>query len=435
MPILDSPALNVFIEQSIGAAAASAISPMPLLSPEPTNMMNGNIGGPAAPVAPVITVTDTSIPDTPALSSSSSGTPAIPGPPAPPQTPTASADYLALLATLRMPQMGTFMPTTDDPAQNAVIDGSKTTTKSPFTHKRRCRKGRAGSMSSMGTGAGTPGGGAGGMYDISSPGAPASTTAAAAAAAAKAKRRSRSTTAALDSFGSPFKSSPAAAAASAQRRSARYSSIPGHPRFKAAQRRAMLEMEEETASEDGDEGMQLELELEDMLEASAMQQQRGGSNRAGAGGAQDQLAHNEQLRHLSRFDRIPVSNYLRRNFDSSARGRGAHARGAINFGHRGGNAPSAHGQVAIDHHHAHMSSPGGGGNLGAGHHDGNDHGAWTSPARSGPGPINGGIEETLAGPMGRMLVSPVLMPAGSSSESRGRRRDRSDVPPLNIAST
>jgi hypothetical protein len=320
MPMLDSPALQELIEQQVG------------MGPNPN--LAGLIEAVAAATTPAIVVTDTSNPETPALSTTSTATPnlSLAGPPAMPQTPAAQ------------PVMGTFHPTTDDPAQHAVIDGSKTATKSPFTHRRRSRKGRADSMSSART----------------------STTAGAGAV----ERKRRSTAHSADPFAPVPRVLP---------KKARYSSIPGHPRYIAAQR-AFIERES-TPSEEGSGG----IELEDMLETSVLVHDFELPDPAGA---------DEHLRHLIRFDRVPVSSYLRRNF-------GGRERYADSTG--GTISTAAHAQL------------GGAGvvDLGMG-----------MPALNWSSPMRGGAEDTLAGPMGRMLVSPVLLPQeGDRKGRRGRRME------------
>jgi hypothetical protein len=308
MPMLDSPALQELIEQQVG-----------------TPNLPGLLDAVIAASAPAIVITDTSNPETPALSSSSVATPILAHPVAP-QTPAPQ------------PIMGTFHPTTDDPAQHAVIDGSKTATKSPFTHRRRPRKGRADSMSSAHTSlTGT--------------------------AAAERKRRSHAHS--IDPFAPPVpRTLP---------KRARYSSIPGHPRYIAAQRAYAAPERETTPSDDGEGG----IELEDMLETSVLVHEL----------EQEAAGADEHLRHLIRFDRVPVSSYLRRNF--------------------GGRERYADQQTVL------------GVDLSMGM--GMGMSTLSSPMRG----RGSGVEDTLAGPMGRMLVSPVLVP--TNGERKGRRGRRMEA--------
>jgi hypothetical protein len=242
MPMLDSPALA----QLMGTQLHDLES----------------LPSPVEPLGPSIIVTDTSLPldpDTPALSTSSSNTnaPATASAPAAPLTPGSATPTVAL------PQMGTFHPVIDDPAQCAVIDGSKAATKSPFTHKRRNARGRKGSVTSSRSS--IPERKRKPSMDLFSPRAQSNTH--------------------LDKM----------------HKQARYSSIPGHPRYVKAKRAEALEDGEKTTSESEEEVM---MSLEDMIESSVLEYES---------------ANDEQMHHHSmRFDRVPVSTYMRRNILSSA---------------------------------------------------------------------------------------------------------------------
>ncbi len=288
MPVLDSPALQGLIEQQMADISMGiAVNGSSVLQHEP-------------PFAtPSIIVTDNSIPENPVLTG------------APPSTidlicsPQSSAPLV--------PVMGTFHPTTDDPAQHAVIDGTKTTTKSPFTHRRRSRRD---SLTSSGP---------------------------------ERKRKS--------SIIDPY--SHAIPANSTLLKRARYSSIPGHPRYVAVRRAAQsLELERETTPSDSELGA---MDLEDMLETSVLMHDY-------------EQASNSHFR----FDRVPVSTYLKRNFVSSSR---------------------QDEDVTFRRH------------------------AYTSPTNGMKG---GSMTETLAGPPGRMLISPMLEPAVAREEGMGEMSSRRD---------
>lgn len=355
--------------------------------------------------APSIIITDTTVPETPALSTASDGTPnmayPLPGPPtgsfdfaAPPLpvqlptsvtspgfasapvSPSATSNGFAMpmhgsmygapdmSSTLSnatapplapVPMMGTFLPRSSDPAQHAVIDGSGASTVSPFTHRRRSRKQRAGSMSSMGgrsarsttAGLGTPG-----------------------PSVEERKRKVKSGS--IASFnGDPFSPSgslssrsksanPMSSAAKAKahahahallaKKAARYSSIPGHPRYLAAQREAVeAEERDRTPSDDDamsgagmngmmgrqmgmgmdiDMDMDMQFDLDDMLDTGMFTHALPGdaNNTDGTGIAYDadgnpvNLAADpqsaeaaEHMRHMLRFGRVPVSTYMQRN--------------------------------------------------------------------------------------------------------------------------
>jgi len=304
MPMLDSPAL----QQLMGQPAESIPSPV-------------------EPLGPSIIVTDTSLildPDTPALSTSSSNSNAVASAPAPPLTPGSAAPAVAL------PQMGTFHPVIDDPAQCAVIDGSKSATKSPFTHKRRNARGRKGSVTSSRSS--IPERKRKSSIDLFSP-------------------RAQSTTH-LDKL----------------HKQARYSSIPGHPRYVKAKRAEAIEDGERTTSESDEEVI---MSLEDMIETSVLEYE----------------SANDTEHHSMRFDRVPVSTYMRRNILSSA-GRAERA---------------LHGDP-MDQDPAHgfrMRQP------------------FSSPIGRGYG-----MTDTLVGPIsGRgLIMSPVLAPVREGDEARPMSR-------------
>ncbi|OCF56440.1 hypothetical protein L486_06384 [Kwoniella mangroviensis CBS 10435] len=315
MPMLDSPALNELMEVQMAEAVlrmAVENGEMPLLD-----------------AGPSITVTDSTAPDsqTPALSTTSSAGP-IPGPSsaAPPQTPAPQG-----------PVMGTFHPTTDDPAQHCVIDGTGGDTKSPFTHRRRSRRNR----------------------DVAS---------VASSKRSQEERKRKNSTATNDPF------SPASThAVFGLNKKARYSSIPGHPRYVAARRAAEAlcdPNDRETTPTDSDEAFS----LEDMLETSVLMHEME-EHQNGNGHGDDQDA--EHLRHMIRFDRVGVSTYLRRNFGSSG---------------------------IID-----QASPNGNGS-----------------ARGNGGYVGGQLDDTLVGPMGggRLLVSPVLGPTNHQQARREKKKKR-----------
>ncbi|WWC73077.1 uncharacterized protein I206_107042 [Kwoniella pini CBS 10737] len=311
MPMLDSPALNELMEVQMAEAVlrmAVENGEMPLLD-----------------AGPSIMVTDPTGLDvhTPALSTTSSNGP-IPGPStaAVPQTPAPQG-----------PVMGTFHPTTDDPAQHAVIDGTGGETKSPFTHRRRSRRGRdAASVASS--------------------------------KRSQEERKRKNSIATNDPF------SPATThAAFGLNKKARYSSIPGHPRFIAARRAAEAlcdPQDRETTPTDSDEAFS----LEDMLETSVLMHELEEHQHDHE---HDQDA--EHLRHMIRFDRVGVSTYLRRNFGSS---------GIL---------------------------------------DNNTNNSLQSPNNNNKPIIGGQLEDTLVGPMGgRLLISPVLQPTNHNSRKEKRKK-------------
>ncbi|WWC64005.1 uncharacterized protein I303_106611 [Kwoniella dejecticola CBS 10117] len=308
MPMLDSPALNELMEVQMAEAVlrmAVENGDMPLLDAGPSTMVTDATGHDL---------------QTPALSTTSSaGQIAGPSTAPLPQTPAP-----------QVPVMGTFHPTTDDPAQHAVIDGTGGDTKSPFTHRRRSRRGRD----------------------------------AASVASSKRsleERKRKNSTATNDPF------SPAAShAVFGLNKKARYSSIPGHPRFVAARRAAEAfcdPQDRETTPSDSDEAFS----LEDMLETSVLMHELEEHQHDHE---HDQDA--EHLRHMIRFDRVGVSTYLRRNFGTTGLIDGAHVQ---------------------------------------------------SPNNNNQQIIGGQLEDTLVGPMGgRLLVSPVLQPTNHNSRKEKRKK-------------
>jgi hypothetical protein len=249
MPMLDSPALQVLMGP-----------PMSIHDLE-------SLPSPAEPMGPSIIVTDTSMPldpDTPALSTSSSASGVPNTAPAPPLTPGSAASVAATPnSAAALPQMGTFHPVIDDPAQCAVIDGTKSATKSPFTHKRKTARGRKGSVASS-----------------------------------RSSLPDRKRKSSVDLF-----SPRSATHLDRLHKQARYSSIPGHPRYVKAKRAEALEDgDNATTSESDGEVM---MSLEDMIETSVLEYESANDN--------------EQMHHLMRFDRVPVSTYMRRNILGSGR--------------------------------------------------------------------------------------------------------------------
>ena len=144
----------------------------------------------------------------------------------PPASPTASIS--------RTPVMGNFYPTNNDPNHFAVIEPSRQTTKSPFTYKRRPRR-----------------------SSVTSEDQPP-------------RVRSSSFSTTHSTVVAPV------LPLSMSRKRARYTSIPGHPKHKAALR-AMDELETElealeaaTFASTAETGLGLDFELEDLLEMSAL---------------------------------------------------------------------------------------------------------------------------------------------------------------------
>ncbi|WVN87928.1 uncharacterized protein L203_103125 [Cryptococcus depauperatus CBS 7841] len=263
MPVLDSPALNEIMDHQI----AEAVYKMAVDAD-----VNGMIL-PEAVTGPSIVVTDTADVTTPALSTTSSTNPmasisTLPATPLiehPHLMPSASTSISIPLAP-NIPVMGTFLPTTDDPAQCAVIDGSGSTTKSPFTHRRRSRRNR----------------------DVAS-------------LASYREEKESKRKPSHDLF-SPSQSPSVSCQPqiSARSKRLRYSSIPGHPRYIAA-RRAAEALADEGENTDSEEEA---FNLEDMLEEGVLVDNNSENQ-------DDQAPH---LRHMLRFDRVGVSTYLRRNF-------------------------------------------------------------------------------------------------------------------------
>lgn len=327
MPVLDSPALDEIIGQQLASY--------------PGNLLTTGTMSELDVCNPAIVVTDMSV-ETPALSTTTTSigtpvptttTPPILAFPNAPGTPVAPA----------MPVMGTFV-VSDEPCAHAVIDGTKSATKSPFTRRKR------NSTSDL--------------------------------ASVVAKRRSGLVTA--DAM-SPSKK-------------ARYSSIPGHPRFIAARRAAQSlvdPLDRENTSEEDDTAFS----LEDMLDASVLRMNDEASSMPSG---------EDELHHLFRFDKVPVSMYMRRNFNTSS---------------------AKHRQVD--------STP-----------QSSWHDYTASPPRT-PGLATGRtnladtLADTLAGPASRMLISPLLAPIPSSEVDDGtpmsrkdrrkaRRREGMDLVPLQI---
>lgn len=304
---------------------------------------------PLAPVdengAPMIIVTDTAL-EAPApalpLTPVTAAPPVTPAPivdvsaPASPTTvatPTSAANGGGAVAA---PVMGTFH-VSQAPCAHAVIDGSKTTTKSPFARRRRKVAGETSSQTSN-------------------------------------KRRSSLNTTSTDLFSPVLKKT-------------RYSSIPGHPRYIAARRAAQALVDpldrESTPSDD-----EPAFSLEDIMDASMLR-----VNDIDSG--DESTDKQEDAHHLFRFDKVPVSMYMRRNFNSSGSKR---------------------------------------------RHVEPDTMPLYAPVRGGGGRTT--LAETLAGPANRMLISPMLAPQQAAavyeepSSRKDRRRARKaaamDIRPLEI---
>ena len=374
MPMLDSPALDMIIgEQMGGLAAIGGVGEELDLSSllEVTDV--------AAP--PSIVITDPT--GTPTINEQLLSTPAPPAAFIQPPPPPVQFGAAPPTTPAPMPTMGTFHPTTDDPSSHAVIDGSKTITKSPFTHRRRSRRERADSISTTHTN-GTNG-----------------TTNSVGMMAGMDRKRKSANTPTTPAF-------PDAFFPSTLPKRARYSSIPGHPRFVAAMRQAERErmalLEEEETSEE-----EVGMDLEDMLESEILSHDPSHGHAHGG--------------HLTpgqyRFDRVPVSTYLRRNFgggggarremeDIMAYSSPVGARGMMSFG------------LAMSQGYA----PGIGLGMGVG------MGGETYGAGMGDG--GWGLGDTLAGPPARMmLVSPGLPAVREAGEdevlSRKEKRRRRKV--------
>lgn len=335
MPVLDSPALDEIIGQQL-ASGQFDLSMLPHPNPFIEALEASN---------PSIVITDVSA-DTPLLSGSSSSTTSAPtpgvsaGPMLPQLLPVTPVTSPPNGFPMFGPVMGTFA-VSGEPCESAVIDGSKTTTKSPFTRRRRHKSSDSGSVTS--------------------------------------KRRTR--VGASDPFSPVVKKT-------------RYSSIPGHPRYIAARRAAQSLMDpldrESTPSEEDENAFS----LEDMLDASMLPINDMDSNSANP--------QSPELRHLFRFDKVPVSMYMRRNFSSASRNRTA--------------PPTPSQQETF---------------------------AFTSPVGR-PLNVGGvGLSGTLAGPLAhpasRMLISPLLQPTEgepiplSRKERRRARKGLSmDMRPLQI---
>ncbi|ORX39360.1 hypothetical protein BD324DRAFT_607673 [Kockovaella imperatae] len=365
MPMLDSPALDQLIGEqmanvSMGVAVKPA-GPMSSISSGTNSAAPSILNGLAeVPVStPAIVVTDASG-DLVAAST--------PGP-STQETPLPAA-----------PTMGTFHPTTTHPSQHAVIDGSNTPTKSPFTHRRRSRtkdrsvRGRSDSFPSI---------------------------------ASRDERERKRKTLQYDADHFAIPDIP---------KRLRYSSIPGHPRFIAAKRAAMSDMDmEDTPSEEDDQqaGPEEVLDLEDMLEESIL---------SPTGHDDDD---DDQEEGGFRFDRVPVSRYLKRHFGTGSK------RGSMSHG------PGSKGAHGHQHH------------LPQHHSTGHTVRSWSMPTSAGVGvgpgitePMHqypfgltvgstiGGLDHTLAGPVGRMmLLSPGLAPvhedrSGVLSRKEKRRKRR-----------
>jgi hypothetical protein len=212
MPLLDSPAMQELIDQQIRLASPS--------------IADGLLEAPAI----VVTDTDVSMGEVRAAPAITTQLPAASVSSATPQTPGGSI----------IPMMGTFLPTSTDPAQHAVIDGSGMTTKSPFTHRRRSRKNR----------------GDGDNISVSSGGRSIMSR----STVERKRKNSNSASATTDPFGGP----PILRTLS---KKARYTSIPGHPKYVQAQR---IEEGDETSTEEDEEGG--EFDLEDMLDPELLEQ-------------------------------------------------------------------------------------------------------------------------------------------------------------------
>lgn len=291
MPLLDSPALQGLIEQQMADITMG-------IAVKGSSALQQDV----YPNGPMITITDIALPETPLSDGTLEAQSAVPATPHPPA-----------------PLMGTFHPATDDPAQHAVIDGSKTVTKSPFTHRRRSRR-----ISLVSSG-----------HDR--------------------KRKS--------SIIDPFASGIPATSTLPKR--ARYSSIPGHPRYVAARQSShAMGLDRETTPSECESGA---IDLEDMLETSVLMHD-----------------YEQESNSHFRFDRVPVSTYLQRNFLSSGGG-----------GRGGGRKRD---EEVLQVHHAYSSRM--------------------------SGMRGGSLTETLAGPPGRMLISPMLEPVVEGEEGMLSRRDR-----------
>lgn len=336
MPVLNSPALDQIVAQQMANGfeldldfIASLPLPASLIETATAMMESSKEAQEAALANPSIVITDPSGEGvSPGLSSaspaSSAQTPAVLE-----TVPEMAAPPVMLPQTLPMapppppvaPVMGVFS-VSDEPCAHAVIDGSKTTTKSPFTRRRRHAPSETGSVG-------------------------------------PSKRRSSRVSA---NGGDPF--SPAV-------KKTRYSSIPGHPRYIAARRAAQIvdPLDRDTTPSEEEEAFS----LDDMLDASMLPMNE----------LESTTPQSPELRHLFRFDKVPVSMYMRRNFSSASRNR---------------TQPPAP--------------------------------ALFSPQR------DQGLTGTLAGPLAhpasRMLISPLLQPANEPMSRKERRKARKEMETLKI---
>ncbi|GMK57144.1 hypothetical protein CspeluHIS016_0309840 [Cutaneotrichosporon spelunceum] len=349
MPVLDSPALDQIIGQQIISPPQYNLAMLPHPNPFFEAMGTASIEAALEAVAanPSIVITDAT------ATSSSGSSPSTAAAPTPGITPVLTSGISGAIVAQLLPMTPVTSPTSGTPSgilpvgpvmgtfsvcnehcESAIIDGSKTTTKSPFTRRRRNRSSDSGSTS--------------------------------------AKRRPK--------VGDPF--SPAV-------KKTRYSSIPGHPRYIAARRAAQTLMDplerETTPSEE-----EMAFSLDDMLNIP--------------GNDMDSTVEEPQspeLRHLFRFDKIPVSTYMRRNFSSGSRNR---------------TVPVTPSQGSF---------------------------SLTSSASRSP-TVNGvGLSGTLAGPLpypaSRMLISPVLppseghpIPLSRKERRRARKGASTDIHPFRI---
>ncbi|TXT13699.1 hypothetical protein VHUM_01066 [Vanrija humicola] len=344
MPVLDSPALDEIIGQQLtsGFGGVTSLSDLDIAS---LNVANLDVAGldvsnldVAALDMAALDMGNPSIVITDmTVDSPALSTTSSISTPAPATVAPVTPAPVATAAPPALPMMGTFH-VSDEPCAHAVIDGTGVTTKSPFTRRRRTKTSDTASISST------------------------------------VKRRSS-----LNST-DPF--SPSV-------KKVRYSSIPGHPRYIAARRaaQALVDERESTPSED-----EAAFSLEDMLDASVLRVNDIDSDET-AGETQD------QLRHLFRFDKVPVSMYMRRNFNSSKR---------------------------AQHDHSPAQSAA--------------YNAYSSPVgRTSHGPT--ALGDTLMAPQhpaSRMLISPLLQPttydesSALSRKDRRKARKRAEVAPLQI---
>ncbi|ORY28789.1 hypothetical protein BCR39DRAFT_533862 [Naematelia encephala] len=308
MPMLDSPALQGIIEQQMmNVGIANAPSPIE---------MNGG---------PSIVITDA---EAEALTSTLADIDQATSVLASIDTPQTPAPIV--------PTMGTFHPAIEHPSQHAVIDGSKTTTKSPFTHRRRPGRGRDGQS-------------------------------VASSREESKDRKRKSPTQPFDPF------SPVTPSAAALAKRARYSSIPGHPRFRRAHQAEYEERAITSSDEEEEEDCVVPMDLEEMIHESVMAPP----------------VRESPERHF-RFDRVRVEGYLRRTLMSGGqRDTGVHV----------------------------------------------NRQPFSSPTAASGGAmlrLGGGITDTLMGHLGGPLSSPVLQPVENRRDRRRRERARDVVIPLQI---